>query len=139
MIILKITKKQGFTLSLEDTFLEKPQEGSNVPLPPAFLGLKHCGSLIASSTPNLFSLTCQSCISESSYISESSISFNPIHVTDLFLYPLTTSENIWFSDIFRGHRKRSVAWNGLSSFNKVIIGNPPCNADECFYINSVAH
>ena len=27
MIILKVTKKQGFTLSLEDTFLEKPQGG----------------------------------------------------------------------------------------------------------------
>ena len=25
MIILKVTKKQGFTLSLEDTFLEKPE------------------------------------------------------------------------------------------------------------------
>ena len=25
MIILKVTKKPGFTLSLEDTFLEKPQ------------------------------------------------------------------------------------------------------------------
>ena len=29
MIILKVTKKQSFTLSLEDTFLEKPQGGSN--------------------------------------------------------------------------------------------------------------
>ena len=27
MIILKVKKKQGFTLSLENTFLEKPQEG----------------------------------------------------------------------------------------------------------------
>ena len=27
MIILKVTKKQGFTLSLEDTFLEKPKGG----------------------------------------------------------------------------------------------------------------
>ena len=26
-IILKVTKKQGFILSLEDRFLEKPQEG----------------------------------------------------------------------------------------------------------------
>ena len=29
MIILKVGKNHGFTLSLEDTFLEKPQEGSN--------------------------------------------------------------------------------------------------------------
>ena len=28
-IILKVTKNQGFTLSLEDTVFEKPQEGSN--------------------------------------------------------------------------------------------------------------
>ena len=27
MIILKVTKSQGFTLSLENTFLEKPQGG----------------------------------------------------------------------------------------------------------------
>ena len=26
-IVLKVTKKQGFTLSLEDTFFEKPQGG----------------------------------------------------------------------------------------------------------------
>ena len=30
MIILKVTKNQGFTLSLEDVFLEKPQEGVNL-------------------------------------------------------------------------------------------------------------
>ena len=27
-IILKVTRNQGFILSLEDTFFEKPQEGS---------------------------------------------------------------------------------------------------------------
>ena len=40
MIILKVTKDQGFTLSLEDTFFENPQ-GVEVKLtPPAVLGLK---------------------------------------------------------------------------------------------------
>ena len=34
MIILKVTKSQGFTLSLEDTFFEKPQEGGGVKLTP---------------------------------------------------------------------------------------------------------
>ena len=34
-IILKVTKKQGFTLSLEDAFFEKPYCGV-----PAVLGLK---------------------------------------------------------------------------------------------------
>ena len=42
---------------------------------------------------------------------------NPSHATglesDLFLYPLKTSENQRFSDVFRGYKKRSVAWNGL--------------------------
>ena len=41
-IILKVTKNQGFTLSLEDTFFEKPQAGGGVNLTPpplAVLGL----------------------------------------------------------------------------------------------------
>ena len=38
MIMLKVTKKQGFTLSLENMFLEKPQ-GEVVTPTPAFLGL----------------------------------------------------------------------------------------------------
>ena len=37
-IILKVTENQGFTLSLELTFFEKPQGGSDW-LPPAVLGL----------------------------------------------------------------------------------------------------
>ena len=44
MIVLKVTKKQSFTLSLEDTFLEKPQRESNWPVPPAFSGLSHVGN-----------------------------------------------------------------------------------------------
>ena len=35
---LKVTKNQEFTISLADTSLKKPQEGSNCP--PAFLGLR---------------------------------------------------------------------------------------------------
>ena len=39
-IILKVTKSQGFILSLEDTIFEKPQEGqTDPPSPPAVLGL----------------------------------------------------------------------------------------------------
>ena len=37
----------------------------------------------------------------------------PFHATDLFLYPLKTSENV-----FREYQKRSVAWNGLK-FKKI--------------------
>ena len=28
---------------------------------------------------------------------------NPFHATGLFRYPLKTSENLWFSDVFRGY------------------------------------
>ena len=38
---------------------------------------------------------------------------NPFHATGLFRKPLKTSENLWFSDVFRGYQKRPVAWNGL--------------------------
>ena len=39
-IILQVTKNQGFTLSLQDTFFEKPQGGGGVKLTlPAILGL----------------------------------------------------------------------------------------------------
>ena len=34
---------------------------------------------------------------------------NPFHTTDFFLYPLKTSENHQFSDVFREYRKT----NGL--------------------------
>ena len=33
MIILKVTKNMGFALSVEDTFLEKPQGGQIDPQP----------------------------------------------------------------------------------------------------------
>ena len=38
---------------------------------------------------------------------------NPFHATDLFWYPLKTSENL------RGYQKRSVAWNGLIKQNLI--------------------
>ena len=38
---------------------------------------------------------------------------NPNHATGLCLYLLKISENLWFSDVFRGHSKKPVAWNGL--------------------------
>ena len=40
-------------------------------------------------------------------------SINTSHATGLFLQPLKRSENLWFSDVFRRHRKRPVAWDGL--------------------------
>ena len=37
---------------------------------------------------------------------------NLFYATGLFLYPLSV-ENLWFSDVFRGYRKKPVEWNGL--------------------------
>ena len=34
---------------------------------------------------------------------------NPFHATGIFRYPLKTSENLWFSDVFRGYQKMPVA------------------------------
>ena len=52
IIILKITKNQGFTLSLEDTFFEEPRGESNwLPPFPAVLGLillPHCNTISGS-------------------------------------------------------------------------------------------
>ena len=44
---------------------------------------------------------------------------NRLHATGLFLYPLTVSENVWFSDLFKGYRKTS----GMKrvNFSSVII------------------
>ena len=39
-MILTVTKKQGFTLSLENTFLKKQEGGVKLTPPLAFLGLK---------------------------------------------------------------------------------------------------
>ena len=51
------------------------------------------------------------------------IFLNPFHAIDLFWYPLKTSENLWFSDVFRGYQKRSVAWNGLKAWQTVVSDN----------------
>ena len=57
-IILKVTKKQGFTLSLEDTFFEKPQGGGQIDTPPSRFrvkGLKNNG--ISLQMANIFNLS----------------------------------------------------------------------------------
>ena len=39
--------------------------------------------------------------------------FNPYHANIPFLYVLKISEKQRFSDVFTGHRKETLAWNGL--------------------------
>ena len=39
---------------------------------------------------------------------------NTFQATSLFRYPLKTSENLWFPDVFRGYGKRPVARNRLN-------------------------
>ena len=46
-------------------------------------------------------------------VAELHCDINLFHATDLFLYPLNTSENLWFSVDFGEYRNRSEAWNGL--------------------------
>ena len=38
---------------------------------------------------------------------------NPLLPDVLFLYPLKTSENLWFSDVFRGYKNGTPGSNGL--------------------------
>ena len=56
------------------------------------------------------------------YASNTSISLrtaltklNRFQVNVIFLYPLKISENLWISDVFRGHGNRTLALNGLNS------------------------
>ena len=37
---------------------------------------------------------------------------NPFQVKKNFLYSLKLTENMWFSDAFRGYKESNVAWNG---------------------------
>ena len=39
---------------------------------------------------------------------------NSFHANPLFLYPLKTSENLRFSDIYWGYKNRTLALNGLT-------------------------
>ena len=43
-----------------------------------------------------------------------SFQVNPVHANGLFLYVLQTSGNHRLPDVFRGYRKRPVAWHGLT-------------------------
>ena len=36
------------------------------------------------------------------------LDINPILANDSFIYPLKTLENLWFSDVFRGYRNKTL-------------------------------
>ena len=66
--------------------------------------------------------------------------FNQFQTTGLFLYPLKASEKHRFCDVFRGCRKRPVAWNGVK-YHFYIVGmniklNNFLGAAFLFYRNS---
>ena len=42
---------------------------------------------------------------------------NPFYITRIFIYPLKTSENQRFSDVFRRYRNRPAVSNGLKRVN----------------------
>ena len=46
-----------------------------------------------------------------------SYAFNSFHVYGLFRYPLKTTENLRFSDVFRGYRSGTLVENGLTNFS----------------------
>ena len=41
---------------------------------------------------------------------------NRFYATDLFLYPLSTSENQRSSDVFKGFKERPLTWKGLIKY-----------------------
>ena len=72
-VILKVTKNQGLTLSIEDTFFEKPRgeggRGGGGPLPPpppppllAILGLRFQASMSAFNSTSSSRLTIGQCM-----------------------------------------------------------------------------
>ena len=54
---------------------------------------------------------------------------NPFCTNVLFLYPLKTSQNLWFSDVFREYRNGTLAWKGLI-WKYCLVGS---NLSQMFY------
>ena len=46
-------------------------------------------------------------------ISDGNICREIVFLYGLFVYPLETTESLWFSDVFRGYRKKQVTRNGI--------------------------
>ena len=57
----------------------------------------------------------------------------PFHATDFFLYPW---KNLWFSDVFKGYRKRPVVWKGLRHVENGEIGHI-ISVPDCGYLDLI--
>ena len=58
---------------------------------------------------------------------------NPFHDTGFFLYPLKTTENLWYSHAFRVYRRKRVSWNRLT-FNAVLPHKDDVTAEIWWWI-----
>ena len=68
-----------------------------------------------------FILKTVACAKNQSNFNKIQTNINPFRTINLFLYPLKT-ENLWFSDVSRGCRKRPVGWSGLTTYQSSITG-----------------
>ena len=70
------------------------------------------------------------------FCSKTAFCISLFNATGLFLYPLIASENLWFSSVLRGYRKRVVAWNRLTylySSSKSCLFQGFCQFPEMFF------
>ena len=62
----------------------------------------------------------------------------PFYIAGFFLYPLKTSEKLWFTDIISWYKKRPVTWNSFKVeyvqiyqiTNKFRVGKEILNKNE---------
>ena len=47
--------------------------------------------------------------------------FNPFPANVSILYPLKTPQNLWFSGVFRGYKIGTLAKNGLTAVDFVVM------------------
>ena len=60
------------------------------------------------------------------------VNINPFFTSVPFLYPLKTSENLWFSDVFRGCKKGTYWRNGLINFQPLFHSYTLCCTNMTF-------
>ena len=68
------------------------------------------------------------CKSIDLFLYDRSIGLYPVGSSVTFLYPLKTSENLWFSDVFRGYGNMTLGLNGLMGYEKHSLQITPCKS-----------